>query len=100
MFLAFGLTPDPQTSESAFKTGGSQNENPKVDELFQKAGAEIDIEKRKPIYKELYKELNEDLPCMFMYKRRDMWATNARIQGFDMSPYRDFTYNLPTIQIQ
>ncbi|MCY9530736.1 ABC transporter substrate-binding protein [Paenibacillus alvei] len=104
MFLAWGLTPDPQSGENVFKTGGSQNDvgysNPKVDELFTKAGAMVDTEKRKEVFKELYKELNEDLPYIFLYQRRDMWANNARLQGFDMSPYRNFTYSLPQLQIQ
>ncbi|EPY06130.1 ABC-type dipeptide/oligopeptide/nickel transport system, periplasmic component [Paenibacillus alvei TS-15] len=104
MFLAWGLTPDPQSGENVFKSGGSQNDvgysNPKVDELFTKAGAMVDTEKRKEVFKELYKELNEDLPYIFLYQRRDMWANNARLQGFDMSPYRNFTYSLPQLQIQ
>lgn len=104
MFLAWALTPDPQSGENVFKTGGSQNDvgysNPKVDELFTKAGAMVDTEKRKEVFKELYKELNEDLPYIFLYQRRDMWANNARLQGFDMSPYRNFTYSLPQLQIQ
>ncbi|GAC42797.1 ABC transporter substrate-binding protein [Paenibacillus popilliae] len=104
MFLAWNLDPDPQSGENVFKTGGSQNDigysNPKLDELFKMAGSEVDVEQRKPIFKEIYQELNEDLPYIFMYQRRDMWATNARIQGFDMSPYRKFTADLNTIQIQ
>ncbi|MCM3339499.1 ABC transporter substrate-binding protein [Paenibacillus sp. MER TA 81-3] len=104
MFLAWGLTPDPQSSENVFKTGGSQNDigysNAKLDELFTKAGKEVDIEKRKPIFKEIYQELNEDLPYIYLYQRRDMWATNARIQGFDMSPYRRFTNDLSQIEIK
>ncbi|MEW9106723.1 MAG: ABC transporter substrate-binding protein, partial [Paenibacillus sp.] len=67
---------------------------------FTKAGAMVDTEKRKEVFKELYKELNEDLPYIFLYQRRDMWANNARLQGFDMSPYRNFTYSLPQLQIQ
>lgn len=104
MFLAWSLDPDPQSGENVFKTGGSQNDigysNPLLDELFKKAGSEVDVEQRKPIFKEIYQELNEDLPYIFMYQRRDMWATNARIQGFDMSPYRKFMADLNTIQIQ
>ncbi|UHA73789.1 ABC transporter substrate-binding protein [Paenibacillus sp. 481] len=103
VFLAWGLDPDPQTGQNTFKTTGYQNDykysNKKVDELYEKADKELDIEKRKAIYKELYKEINEDLPYMFLYQRRDMWGTNARIQGFDMSPYRDFTNDVGGIKI-
>ncbi|MBG9791595.1 ABC transporter substrate-binding protein [Paenibacillus dendritiformis] len=103
LFLAVGLRPDPQVSQNSFITGGSQNDigysNPKVDELFEKGGKTLDIEERKKIYKELYQELNEDLPYIYMYQRRDMWANNARFTGLDMSPYRDFSYGVDSLMI-
>ncbi|WP_442604036.1 ABC transporter substrate-binding protein [Paenibacillus sp. KN14-4R] len=102
-FLATGLTPDPDAS-TAFKTNGTQNEgkysNPKVDQLLTDALKTVDIEKRKPIYKEMYKVLNDDLPYIFMYQRRDMWPVNGRLKGFDMSPYKNFTWDLAKVQIQ
>ncbi|EPY13128.1 MULTISPECIES: ABC transporter substrate-binding protein [Paenibacillus] len=104
LFMAWSLTPDPQSSENVFTTKGHQNDigysNPKVDELFIQSNSTLDVEKRKEIFHSIYKELNEDLPYIYMYQRRDMYATNARVQGFDMSPYRDFSYSLPNIQIQ
>lgn len=104
LFMAWGLTPDPQSAEGVFTTKGYQNDigysNPKIDDLFKQSNSTLDVEKRKELFHSIYKELNEDLPYIFMYQRRDMFATNARVQGFDMSPYNDFTYSLPTIQIQ
>ncbi|WGU96624.1 ABC transporter substrate-binding protein [Paenibacillus dendritiformis] len=103
LFMAWGLTPDPQSAQNVFITGGSQNEigysNKKVDELFEKGGKTLDIEERKAIYKELYQELNEDLPYIFMYQRRDMWGNNARFTGLDMSPYRNFSYGVDSLSI-
>ncbi|UHA74291.1 ABC transporter substrate-binding protein [Paenibacillus sp. 481] len=103
-FMAWSLTPDPQVGQNVFGTGGSQNDdgysNKKVDELFTKAGKEIDPEKRKLIFHELYQELNKDLPYIFMYQRRDMWPISDRLKGFDISPYKDFTFDLQTITIQ
>lgn len=103
LFMAWGLGPDPD-STNTFKTNGSLNEigysNPKVDQLLADGLKELDPEKRKPIYHELYKELNDDLPYIFMYQRRDMWPINARIQGFDFSPYKDFSSVLEKVQIQ
>ncbi|MDK8181128.1 ABC transporter substrate-binding protein [Paenibacillus sp. UMB4589-SE434] len=104
LFLAAGLTPDPQDSEGTFRTGGSQNKtgysNPKVDELLKKSGSTLNVEERKGIFKEIYQQINEDLPMMFVYQRRDLHTINHRIQGFDISPYRRFTNDLATIQIQ
>ncbi|KJB88982.1 ABC transporter substrate-binding protein [Paenibacillus sp. E194] len=104
LFMAWGLTPDPQSSEGVFTTKGFQNDigysNPKIDDLYKQSNSTLDVEKRKEVFHQIYKELNEDLPYIFMYQRRDMFATNARVQGFDMSPYNDFTYSLPTIHIQ
>ena len=103
LFLAWSLTEDPDAS-TVFATGGPQNDigysNPKVDDLLSKGLKEIEPEKRKPIYVELYKELNDDLPYIFLYQRRDMFPVNARIQGFDMSPYKKFPASLYKVQIQ
>lgn len=103
LFMAWGLTPDPD-STNIFGTKGTQNEvgysNTKVDELLAKGLTEVDPEKRKPVYQELYKVINEDLPYIFMYQRRDMWAINSRIQGFDISPYKDFYLDLTNISIK
>ncbi|MDU5142806.1 MAG: ABC transporter substrate-binding protein [Paenibacillus dendritiformis] len=103
LFMAWGLDPDPQGAQNNFITGGSWNEigysNKKVDELFDKGGKTLDIEERKAIYKELYQEINEDLPYIFMYQRRDMWANNARFTGLDMSPYRNFSFGVDALMI-
>ncbi|MBP2002339.1 peptide/nickel transport system substrate-binding protein [Paenibacillus shirakamiensis] len=101
-FAAWGLTPDPDNT--VYITKGAQNDynysNPKVDELMLKGKKELDIEKRKVIYKELYQELNKDLPIIYMYQRRDMWTVNGRAQGFDISPYKDFSYSLYNVALQ
>ncbi len=102
-FMAWGLTPEPD-STTIFKSNGSQNEigysNAKVDELLQKGLATTDKKERTDIYHELYKELNKDLPYIFMYQRRDMWVVNSRVKGIDLSPYRDFTNDLEKYELQ
>ncbi|WP_440416825.1 ABC transporter substrate-binding protein [Paenibacillus sp. SAFN-117] len=101
-FLAWQLTPDPD-STNVFGTNGSQNEigysNPKVDELLAKGLLELDIEKRKPIYHELYKELNEDPPYIYLYQRTDILPINARAQGWDVSSFKRFPYSLYHVSI-
>ncbi|AJS60680.1 ABC transporter substrate-binding protein [Paenibacillus sp. IHBB 10380] len=100
-FAAWGLTPDPDNT--VYTSGGAQNDigyaSAKVDELMKKGKAELDREKRKEIYKEMYQQLNADLPYIFMYQRRDMWPVNSRIKGFDLTPYKNFTYSLNQVEI-
>ncbi|WP_371367670.1 Oligopeptide-binding protein AppA [Sporomusa rhizae] len=96
-FMAWGLNTDPD-STTIFKTRGTQNylhySNAKVDALLEKGLATTNLAERKQVYQELYKELNEDLPYIFMYQRRDMYPINARVKGISISPYRNFTYDL------
>ena len=62
--------------------------------------ASSDIEKRKAIYAEIYKILNDELPCIIVYQRSDMWAANSRLEGFHVTPYKEFTKNLWKVTIK
>lgn len=103
LFLAWGLSNEPDPT-NLFHTNGSQNDdsysNAKADELMEAGLKELDQEKRAEIYHELYKELNEDLPYIFMYQRYNMNTINARLQGFDISPYRFFTESLYLVEME
>lgn len=102
-FIASGLTADPDAS-SAFRSKGSQNDNfysnPKVDELLSKGLMETDKEKRRSIYQNIYKEINKDLPYIFMYQRRDMWVISSKIKNVNITPYKDFTFSLYKAEIK
>ncbi len=103
-FMAAGLTPDPDTSQATvFKTNGPQNyynySNPEIDKLYDKGLAELTTETRKPVYKEIYKILNNDLPILYVYQRSDMWVANARINGYQISSFREFFYNIYKCEI-
>ncbi|SHE92018.1 peptide/nickel transport system substrate-binding protein [Thermoanaerobacter uzonensis DSM 18761] len=101
-FMAWSLTPEPDPY-TIFFSKGSQNRigyaTPKVDELILKGREELDMNKRKEIYHELYKVLNDDLPYIFLYQRNDLNAKNARVVGFQISSFRDFTYSLYQAEI-
>lgn len=104
-FMAWGLTaePDPKNifhSEGSQNKPGSSYSNPKVDELIDAGLKELDQDKRKEIYNELYQVMNEDLPYIFMYQRYNMNTVNSRIQGFEISPYVDFSENLHNVVIE
>lgn len=100
-FAAWGLTPDPDNT--VYITNGSQNDygysNSKVDELMAKGKKTLDVEERKAIYKEMYQELNKDVPVILMYQRKNMVAVNGRLDGFDISPYKDFPFSLYQVEI-
>ena len=104
-FMAWGLTPSPDPS-GTFSTTGAQNyvgySSAKVDELSEKALKETDTEARKDIYAEIWQELNNDLPYIYLYQRRDMWAINSRVKGFDgeITPYNDFANTLYKVTIE
>ncbi|HHW57578.1 MAG TPA: ABC transporter substrate-binding protein [Clostridia bacterium] len=101
-FMAWGLSAEPDPY-NIFATNGSQNRtgysNPKVDELLVKGREELDMNKRKEIYHELYKVLNDDLPYIFMYQRNDLNAKSCRVVGFQISSFRDFTSSLYQAEI-
>lgn len=101
-FAAWGLTPDPDTN--VYSTDGAQNNNnysnPEVDKLMEQGLNELDTEKRKPIYAEVYKLLNEDMPAIFLYQRTNMDAINGRLNNWDISPYKDFSYSLNQVEIE
>ncbi|CAH0117924.1 Oligopeptide-binding protein AppA [Paenibacillus sp. CECT 9249] len=100
-FAAWGLTPDPDST--VYITNGAQNNigysNKTVDELMLKGKKTLDLEGRKEIYKQVFQELNRDLPVIFMYQRRDMWGINARVTGLDITPYKHFTFSLYQAEI-
>lgn len=101
--LAWDLTTDPDDSGS-YKTGGPQNlyhySNPEADLLWEKGVKELDREKRKETYHQVYRLLNEDIPCIWLYQRSDMWVVNSRIKNFMVSPYRNWTHDMWRMEIQ
>lgn len=96
-FMAFGLTPDPNPY-IVYGSDGAQNKfkynSPDADKYMKEALQTTDITKRAEIYKKVYKTLNEDVPCLWIYQRSDMWAVNSRVKNFKVSPYRDYYFDL------
>ncbi|MGD6892789.1 ABC transporter substrate-binding protein [Bacillus mobilis] len=102
--VATPITSDP--SETAGEYLSSANEkslgykNAKVDELIQKGIETVDIEKRKPIYKELYKELSDDPPVILLNYRRTITGYNGNIKGIDPEKYNSISANLPVLSFE
>lgn len=100
-FLAVSLGTDPDPFNLYHTNGGMNHDkfsNPRVDELIEAGQKELNQEKRKEIYNEIYQILNEEMPVIFMYQRYNMNTINTRLQGFDITPYYDFTYSLHLVE--
>lgn len=101
-FAAWGLTPDPDST--VYITDGQQNDigfsNPDYDAAMKKGLNAFDLEERKAAYAEAYQVLNQNVPDLLIYQRRDMWGINSRINGMDITPYKDFTIDLYKAEIE
>ena len=73
--------------------------NPQVDALINQGNAELDPEKRKPIYNRLYQVLAEDPPAIFLAYRQILSASSARVTGFKPDIYNGLTGSLPNVTI-
>ena len=96
-FMSSILTADPNCSSMYFSKGLENKfnySNVKVDELCNKGIATLDKGERQKIYQKLGKELNNDLPCIYMYQSRDMWVINERVKNIQCNPYKGLQYDL------
>lgn len=73
--------------------------NPEVDKLINEGNTTLDIEKRKPIYHELYKVLANDPPVILLGNRKILSASSARVTGFKPDIYNGLTGSLPDVKI-
>ncbi|PEP61191.1 MULTISPECIES: ABC transporter substrate-binding protein [Bacillus] len=102
--VATSIISDPSEPVGEFESTHPDNSagysNPKVDELIKKGIETVDIEKRKPIYKELYKELSDDPPVILLNYRKSISAHNARVKGINPEKYDSISSNLPVLSIE
>ncbi|PFN21119.1 ABC transporter substrate-binding protein [Bacillus cereus] len=98
------ITGDPSETAGEYLSGVNEKslgyKNEKVDELIQKGIETVDIEKRKPIYKELYKELSDDPPVILLNYRRTITGYNGNIKGIDPEKYNSISANLPVLSFE
>lgn len=101
-FLAISLNGDPDPYGLFHTNGGSNKDkysNPELDKLIEQGQMELDKEKRKQIYNEVYQILNEDLPVIYLYQRYNLNVINSRLEGFEITPYFNFTNTLHQVYI-
>ncbi|RAN76941.1 ABC transporter substrate-binding protein [Bacillus sp. SRB_331] len=94
------ITSDPSETAGEYLSGVNEKslgyKNAKVDELIQKGIETVDIEKRKPIYK----ELSDDPPVILLNYRRTITGYNGNIKGIDPEKYNSISANLPALSIE
>lgn len=59
----------------------------------------LDVEKRKPIYHQLYQVLAEDPPVILLGYRQILSASSAGVSGFKPDIYNGLTGSLPDVKI-
>lgn len=88
MFLGgYIMGNDPDLYAALYKTGAGANyfhySNPKVDELFEQGGVELDENKRQDIYTELQQVISEDAVIYPIVDNKKVLAVNKAIQGIE-----------------
>ncbi len=78
---------DPDgNSLTLLRTGGANNfakySNPEVDKLFDLGRSTEGVEARKPIYDKISASLERDLPIIYLYHSRLLWAFSKSVHGF------------------
>jgi ABC-type transport system substrate-binding protein len=68
---------------------GTHYVNPKLDQLLDDGVATADREKRKSIYLEIAKILNDEVPTLFLWSPNSIYAIRKRLQGFKPPAYID-----------
>lgn len=83
--------PDPDLNIYDFAvTGGSNNysqySSPEVDKLLKAGRVEADETKRKTIYNDLMKVLNDDIEYVYLYHSNNIFGISKSVQGFNYIP--------------
>ncbi len=102
--VSTSILTDPNDAVEEFSSNHPANaagySNPNVDRLLLESVSTTDVEKRKAVYKELFKELTDDPPVILLNYRKSIAAYNSRIQGFEIDGYTGITASLPNVSIR
>ena len=86
---AFTFRPDPDGYVYSYYKTGAENNNgysdPKMDELLEQARTTSDLAKRKALYLQIQKMVDEDVPWMFWYVKFNIEAVTDKVGGFKQS---------------
>jgi peptide/nickel transport system substrate-binding protein len=86
---AYTFRPDPDGYVySTYKTGAEGNNgysDPKMDQLLEQARTTTDQAKRKELYIEIQKMIEEDVPVMYWYVKNNIEAVTDKVGGYKQS---------------
>jgi len=95
----WGTGTDPDTSDNLWATKAIDSgrnyvcySNPNIDELFQQGKYELDLEKRKEIYRQIHRLLYDDQPYTWLYFRNAYFAFNNNLRGVNFSARGPYNY--------
>jgi peptide/nickel transport system substrate-binding protein len=80
------------THRTADRGNSSGYSNPKVDQLLDAAGAELDRTKRASLYAQAEALVNQDLPFVYLWVAQDLYGVSNRVTGWQ--PSADSRINL------
>ncbi len=91
MQLGWSGRPDPDQNIYQFSVSKEYNNypaysNPKVDDLLNKARTETDTAKRKALYDEIMKILNDEVPYVYLYHESNLLGFSTAVKGFTYVP--------------
>jgi peptide/nickel transport system substrate-binding protein len=85
-----GFVDPDANSYTTLHTGGSNNDahysNPQVDLLMDQARAGASFEIRKPLYDKIEETIAQDLPIIYLYHTKWLWAFTNKLHGFRPAP--------------
>lgn len=96
--LGIGLGTDPDATKllhSDYIFNGlnfSRYSNPELDKLLDEGMRYLDIEQRRPIYKEVSKLINEEMPNIYLYNFNYGMIKSPKLKGKNPHP-NSFSYN-------
>lgn len=105
--MSWILTADPDPS-SIFSMkedvpGGNNSvgwRNDESEKLISQAMKETDVNKRKEIYNAWGKLANEELPYLYLNQNKELLAVNMRVQGLNLSPYKQWTDGIYKLKLE
>lgn len=95
---------DPDDSMNEFKSDSPNNaigyKNDKLDALIKQGVETTDIEKRKEIYKDAFKEFSNDPPLIMLAYRKSLSAISSRLDGLKIDPFNGISSSLKDVKIK
>ena len=103
---AWNLSIDPDPSGifaiSQDVPGGFNNigwRNEESDKLLKEGKGTTNQEERKKAYAEWQLKFSEDVPYILLGNAQEMFASNARVKGYNPSTYIDWTHDIYKLEL-